>query len=83
MNKIEIDKDINGKPLLEHLVNSQNFRPFILTCVQTRKEVIDILKRTNNTRKSKKRQKRKRNNKFIKFQETPSICIRRYLYVRI
>ena len=43
-------KDINGKPLLEHLVNSQNFRPFILTCVQTRKEVIDILKRTNNTR---------------------------------
>ena len=29
-------KDINGKPLLEHLVNSQNFRPFILTCVQTR-----------------------------------------------
>ena len=43
-------KDINGKPLLEYLINLENFRPYILTCIKTRKEIIDILKRTNNVR---------------------------------
>lgn len=43
-------KNINGKPLLEHLINLPDFRPYILTCVKTRKEVIDILKRNNQTR---------------------------------
>lgn len=40
-------KEVNGKPLLEHLIELPNFRPYILTCINTRKEVIDILKRTN------------------------------------
>lgn len=40
-------KDINGKPLLEHLLNNQEFKPYILLNVKTRTEVIDILKRTN------------------------------------
>ena len=52
-DKIQEDvlfKDINGKPLLEYLINLENFRPYILTCIKTRKEIIDILKRTNNVR---------------------------------
>ena len=43
-------KEINGKPLLEHLLNNSDFRPFILMNIKTRAEVIDILKRTNQTR---------------------------------
>lgn len=43
-------KKINGITLLEHLINNSDFRPFVLTNIKTRTEVIDILKRNNQTR---------------------------------
>ncbi len=43
-------KEIEGKTLLEHLINNPEFRAYMLTNIKTRKEAIEILRRNNQER---------------------------------